>query len=437
MTHQRAVLFHLGAAAALVALLQGPALAQSNPTLRISGDCSGPRVDQGQQSCIDVELLGRGKAVASMGFTLTYSTAALRLPLGSGNVLAGGALNGGQSFIPSVLENAGTGQGTIQIVIIPPITRPIPTISDGKVARLCFTVAPQAQDGCTAVQFKANSVDIGDSLGRDLAFDAPTSGGVLVGGTRSPVAHYACYAAKPVKAKRGEPELPAFEKRQGVSFEDLTGSTLVDVVKPAVLCNPVDKEGEDPTAPQKPEHLEGYVAKLSSTKPKQDKPEHRLALLENQFGVVALEVKGADRVLIPSAKALGRGGATPLLDPSAIDHFQCYKAAQAKAGRGEPELPTFSPRSVKLRDQFEGPIQYDVTKPSRLCHPANKLGEDPEAPTREEHLVCYLAKRTKTKPAQPKFEKREVSTNNQFGDEVLEAVAFAELCVPSKFVAQP
>jgi hypothetical protein len=47
------------------------------------------------------------------------------------------------------------------------------------------------------------------------------------------------------------------------------------------------------------------------------------------------------------------------------------------------------------------------------------------------HLVCYLAKLTKLVPKQPKFVRRDVSTSDELGAQVLRAKAFVELCVPS------
>lgn len=76
-------------------------------------------------------------------------------------------------------------------------------------------------------------------------------------------------------------------------------------------------------------------------------------------------------------------------------------------------------------------MSYDLQKPQHLCAPVDKNGEDPTAPGHLPHLVCYKAKLKTQTPAQPKFVATTVSTNNQFGDEVLKATAVTELCVPS------
>jgi trimeric autotransporter adhesin len=85
---------------------------------------------------------------------------------------------------------------------------------------------------------------------------------------------------------------------------------------------------------------------------------------------------------------------------------------------------------VTITDQF-GVVIFDVTKPTRLCNPANKNGEDPSASGHAGHLVCYAVRPARISPSQPKFLKRVVSTANQFGAEVLQVRRAAELCVPS------
>ena len=51
----------------------------------------------------------------------------------------------------------------------------------------------------------------------------------------------------------------------GVLVSDQFGSALYDLKKITHLCAPVNKNNEDPTAPQHPGHLVCYVAKLSRT----------------------------------------------------------------------------------------------------------------------------------------------------------------------------
>jgi hypothetical protein len=133
---------------------------------------------------------------------------------------------------------------------------------------------------------------------------------------------------------------------------------------------------------------------------------------------------------VPSSRADGAGGAPPL-GATPLDHFACYDATVAKAPRGEPPLPEFTEVRVAVADGFGETRLYDLTKPTKLCNPADKNGEDPSAPSHPGLLVCYRGTLAKTKPAQPGFANHVLSTRNQFGDEVLKVTAATELCLPS------
>src|SRR5262249_19748534 len=63
--------------------------------------------------------------------------------------------------------------------------------------------------------------------------------------------HFQCYRAK--QPTGSTPFVPT-----GVTLVDQFGSSTAGVLKPVALCNPVNKNGEDPTAPNHTEHLEGY-----------------------------------------------------------------------------------------------------------------------------------------------------------------------------------
>ncbi len=92
-------------------------------------------------------------------------------------------LDGGQALTAIATENNLTGEGNLQVIITPPIRIPIPVISDGDVARICFEVQPGANPGCqeaSNVSFAPGGVDMGDDLGRNLTLDPPTDGGVCV-----------------------------------------------------------------------------------------------------------------------------------------------------------------------------------------------------------------------------------------------------------------
>lgn len=267
--------------------------------------------------------------------------------------------------------------------------------------------------------------------------DACTAG-VCVGGVTDPLCgldHFTCYKASQEKAPKGQPPFPAFDGAVNVDVVDQFSAWKFDLGKAITLCAPTDKDSGDSSAPTHIAHLEGYSEKLTKTDPPQPKFAKRVVHIENQFTdgpgepeFLPLTVTGIDRLLVPTAKALGTGGVDPLPNAS-VDHFQCYDVTVAKAKRGESPLPTFIPVTVTLTDQFGGPLVYELKKPVRLCNPANKENEDPTAPEHPGHLVCYQAKLDK---GQDKFSGAVVSTHPQFGPEVLELKSVDELCVPSE-----
>ncbi len=247
--------------------------------------------------------------------------------------------------------------------------------------------------------------------------------------------HFACYKATPAKASRGTPPFPKFTPTTVTAVDQFsTGEPNdqheLDLKKPLVICNPANKNDEDASAPGHATHLAGYQAKLTKTDPRQPKLTPSVHTVVNQIGLLKLKVTAVDRLLVPAAKALGTEG-TPPLGGTTVDHFTCYRATVAKAKRGQRPFPKFMPARVTLTDEFGGPLTYDLKRPKLLCAPTNKNGEAPDAPAHEMHLVCYLAKLTRQKPAQPKFARQSVSTTDQFGSEVLSVKAFEELCVPS------
>ena len=96
-----------------------------------------------------------------------------------------------------------------------------------------------------------------------------------------------------------------------------------------------------------------------------------------------LSATAAARMALPAAllSILGLSdgrGARAQDGQASLPHFQCY------------EVETESQdRSVSLVDQFGAAEGVVVRQPKRLCAPADKNGEDPDAPTRPEHLTGY------------------------------------------------
>jgi hypothetical protein len=253
-----------------------------------------------------------------------------------------------------------------------------------------------------------------------------------VGGAQPiPGDHFLCYRAKPIKAN---PPFPSFVSRTGDvvvdEFSTAQAEDLhkLDLQKPISVCNPADKNGEGVNDPVT--RLEGYQAVATRARPPQPKPyTGALTHVTNQFGELVLRIGKEDRLLVPSSQATGTGGA-PVLGANTVDHFKCYRAKVPVAPVGSPPFPTFTRRQVTVQDQF-GTRVIDVRRPTRVCNPADKNGEDPTAPTHDGHLVCYQAKLARTEVRQPEFVKTAVSTRNQFGNEVLSLTKLEDLCVPS------
>jgi len=119
------------------------------------------------------------------------------------------------------------------------------------------------------------------------------------------------------------------------------------------------------------------------------------------------------------------GGVCGHLDPNVYfdkqvvpsRHFDCYETAR------EP-FPTIP--GVTLDDQF-GPSTADLITLKRLCAPANKNGEDPDALFDPEHLAGYVLKQTT-----PPFEHiTGVEVVDQFGTIVVDLVKPDLLLVPT------
>jgi hypothetical protein len=250
---------------------------------------------------------------------------------------------------------------------------------------------------------------------------------------------FLCYQTRPARPTAGQ-SFPRFIRHLGVVVVDRLSSSdpadqhEVDLLSAVSLCNPADRDGGDPAAPADAGHLEGYRAKLTATTPQQPAFVHSNQQVTNAFGTLVLALKSVDSVLAASAKAIGSGGVPPL-SGSTLDHFKCYKVAVARAGAGQP-FPVFTPQHVMLVDEFGGPHAYDLSKPTKLCAPADVAGNDATASSHGAHLVCYQAKLAK-QPPEPRFVATTVSTTNQFGTEVIDAKTIAELCVVSTASALP
>jgi hypothetical protein len=228
--------------------------------------------------------------------------------------------------------------------------------------------------------------------------------------------HFTCYKAG---AARGSVKFLGIPIPPDVSLRDQFGESIVEVKRPQFLCAPTSKMGEDPAAPTHPEHLKGYQIKNSQ------KPVFPTNItVTDQFNPAGLRVdaKKQSHLLVPTVK--DRVTAPPLPGSFIVDHFQCYKVATSKGAQKFVPL-----LNAEIEDQF-GIMHVDVKKPTYLCNPVDKNGEDPTAPTHLNHLMCYQGTQVKT---ELKFQKVVgVFVNNQFGPEQLDVKKPSELCVPAQ-----
>ena len=234
-----------------------------------------------------------------------------------------------------------------------------------------------------------------------------------------PLDHFQCYKPKVTSGN------PPFAPIAGLTIVDGFGPLTVDVKKPIGICNPLNKNNEDPTAPTHAEHLESYQIKTSPGTPK-FVPVSAQRIF-NQFGQLDLDVLKPNALMVPSAKSLTMSPPAP--SSPVTDHFTCYKVKTAK---GRPKFVPFT--NVALQDQF-GSRNVIAKKVTRLCMPTNKLNEEPGAETHSQHLVCYQIKAMSGSPMFTKVSP--VYLNNQFGPDTLDAIKPREICLPSFLNAVP
>ncbi len=229
--------------------------------------------------------------------------------------------------------------------------------------------------------------------------------------------HYLSYKAKQPK------DTDKFEKITVTLSDQFETDALYTVDKPDRLYNPVQKT-HDGTITEITDEISHYVGYKIKT-PKGDEKFEKVTdvLVTNQFGDIIVDVKKAKLLLVPSAKD---HIATPdPLDPVTVDHYKCYDVKVTK------DTPKFEKLIVSLYDtNFEITQDFEIKKPKYLCTPVQKTHDGITTPINDEenHLLCYDVKKLKDAP---KFEKRNVFTNNQFGPEELKVDKQEELCVPS------
>jgi microsomal dipeptidase-like Zn-dependent dipeptidase len=263
----------------------------------------------------------------------------------------------------------------------------------------------------------------------DRGLDAGEVAGIFAAGGAGKCAapnHFFCYRTRPL------PDSPLFRPISGLRVTDQFAASVVDVDPPQTLCTPANKNDEDLLAASHPDHLRGYPVRARGA--------FNMVLgqqVVNQFGTFFFDVLEPTALLVPTAKNLSGTPDAPA--PTAVDHFLCHPVQRPRGA------PPFEPiPGVRVEDQF-GSRLVDVLEPTRLCAPADKGGEEPDAPRHLDHLMCYqvqlsplviqpiIGMEGPPEVIAPLFQSpvAAVHTNNQFGAESLTFIDVDELCVPS------
>jgi hypothetical protein len=195
---------------------------------------------------------------------------------------------------------------------------------------------------------------------------------------------------------------------KGVSAVDDLGASTIAVRQAKRLCAPVNKNGEDPTAPSHPGHLTFYT--IRQTAPRFVGADHRNLTIRDQFGTLTLDLVRPERMLVPTAKSLQPP--PPLTPPALPDHFKCYRVRGAGRVR----------ETVSVQTQFEAqPITVTVKRARDLCFPVDKNNGGIIDPSRG--LMCY---QVRTAP----HKRPHVYTTDQFGSADYDFFGIRDLCVP-------
>jgi hypothetical protein len=220
-------------------------------------------------------------------------------------------------------------------------------------------------------------------------------------------------------------------------------------------------------------HLQGYPISLTKTSPVAQLPDVKPVITTlDQFGLLRLKVLKPESLNVRSGKqiiatafpvgakytacsptrpcavgvcfpgpagpgfcvAADDGTLAPANDDS-VDNFKCYSVAL------NGQKFTKIVNQVNLADEFWYPFNtFDIVKPTRVCTPVDKNGENIDAPTHPGHLVCYQILPKKVKPTDPPppadkyFGNKVRDVNDNFtpvGGNHFDVKTVNELCVPA------
>jgi archaellum component FlaG (FlaF/FlaG flagellin family) len=174
--------------------------------------------------------------------------------------------------------------------------------------------------------------------------------------------HFTCYETRTMGISPGT-----------VTVNDEWGTFSPKLSQIHKLCNPTNKNNEDPSAVTNPNHLSGYTASTVGSNPASG---HRI-MVTDQFGSLVETYAQVHTVMVPAAKSLV-GPTTPLTSPG-VDHFVCYvmRTTGFHAIKG-----------VTLQDEF-GTLVVNLGAPNEFCDPANVNGHEPGAQNDATHYNCY------------------------------------------------
>jgi len=125
--------------------------------------------------------------------------------------------------------------------------------------------------------------------------------------------------------------------------------------------------------------------------------------------------------MVPTSKSLTGAAGPP---PNDLDRYKCY---------GVRVIGRVPDRDAFVSDQFGQAKTYAVRRPTRLCVPVSKDGDDIENPLVD--LMCFGVRPA---PRQPRHTSvAGISTNDEFWAERLQSVRETELCVPADTTGLP
>ena len=205
---------------------------------------------------------------------------------------------------------------------------------------------------------------------------------------------------------------------------DNSGPVDFSVMRTSALCLPADVNSAGTIDPVT--HLQSYEIRRATGGPAQTMP-RSIALL-NQLGSTVVDAIRPNQALVPAAENATAAVPAPNNAQHNVDHFECYKV---KLSKGVAPLPKGI--QVHVQESLQD-VVYDVKNARQLCSPVDVNGTGVKNPAGD--LLCYrvkLAKKVNGAPVnQGAFMRRSgLYVNSQFGPARLDAVAPAELCVPS------